>query len=128
MANITLTYRCNLNCPYCFANEFVNHSNTDIEINNFYKALQFIKTNRTERVGLIGGEPTVHHQFDKILKILICDAEINNVTIFTNGICIDKYLPMLCHPKFTLLINCNSPSNIGEKMFNKLCDNLDLLI
>ena len=29
MPNIMLTYRCNLNCPYCFANEFVNKKNTD---------------------------------------------------------------------------------------------------
>ncbi len=32
MPNIMLTYRCNLKCPYCFANEFVNKKNTDISL------------------------------------------------------------------------------------------------
>ena len=42
MPNIMLTYRCNLKCPYCFANEFVNKKNTDISLENFEKALDFI--------------------------------------------------------------------------------------
>ena len=62
MPNIMLTYRCNLHCPYCFANEFVNKEKTDITIRDFLKAVSFIT--RTESyVGIIGGEPTVHPGF-----------------------------------------------------------------
>ena len=35
MANIMLTDTCNLRCPYCFANEFVNKSANEISIENF---------------------------------------------------------------------------------------------
>ena len=30
MANIFLTKKCNLKCPYCFADEFVNKDNQEI--------------------------------------------------------------------------------------------------
>jgi len=68
MANIMLTKRCNLKCPYCFAEEFVNKSGDDISIENFKVALDFALTNPHEQIGLIGGEPTLHNNFKEILE------------------------------------------------------------
>lgn len=48
MANVMITQRCNLSCPYCFANEFTNNNTNDITIENFIKALDFIKTDPNE--------------------------------------------------------------------------------
>lgn len=42
MANIMLTDVCNLRCPYCFANEFVNVDKNEISEQNFKKAVDFI--------------------------------------------------------------------------------------
>ena len=120
-----LTYRCNLKCPYCFANEFVNHSKYDISIENFKKALEFLKTSGNSSVGLIGGEPTIHGEFREILQILADDQNIEKVTIYTNGISMDTCLEFLENKKFSLLINCNSPRDIGELQFLKLCENLE---
>ena len=124
MANIMLTYRCNLKCPYCFANEFVNHSKYDISIENFRKALDFLKTSGNTHIGLIGGEPTIHDKFREILQILADDPSIETVTIYTNGISMDTCLEFLENKKFSLLINCNSPQDIGERQFVKICENL----
>lgn len=125
MANIMLTYRCNLKCPYCFANEFVNHSKYDITMENFQTALEFLKTSDNTHIGLIGGEPTLHENFRQILQILADDEGVSSVTIYTNGIQMDVCLDFLKNKKFNLLINCNSPRDIGEQQFERLQDNLD---
>ena len=40
MANIFLTSKCNLACPYCFANEFVNKENEEITIEKMLEVIQ----------------------------------------------------------------------------------------
>lgn len=124
MANIFLTRKCNLKCPYCFADEFVNKDNEEISIENFKTALNFIKTDTDERIGLIGGEPTTHSKFHEILQILQQDNDVKTVIIYTNGIETDKSIEILKDEKFQLLINCNSPKDIGEHSFNKLKNNI----
>ena len=127
MPNIMLTYRCNLKCPYCFANEFVNKKNTDISLENFEKALDFIATDGSGRVGLIGGEPLIHDKFKDIIEKLIYDNRFERIVIYTNGLLIDKYINQLVHPKTTFLVNCNSPDDIGENNSKHLINNLDIL-
>lgn len=124
MANIFLTRKCNLKCPYCFASEFVNRENEEISLENFVLALNFIKTGNNEPVGLIGGEPTLHSKFREILEIVANDYEIKYVTLFTNGIEIDKYVDIIKNDKFYLLVNCNSPNDIGQHNYEKLKKNI----
>ena len=129
MANIMLTDKCNLGCQYCFANEFVNQKANEITIANFQKAVEFITRDRTCRhIGLIGGEPTLHSQLKDILEFIINNNQINSCMIYTNAICIDSFVNQIAHPKFRLLINCNSRKDIGESNFNKLDKNLYLLV
>jgi MoaA/NifB/PqqE/SkfB family radical SAM enzyme len=114
MANIVLSSKCNLNCKYCFAKDYIKSENEKFSLDNFKKAVNFIKTKEDERIGIVGGEPFLHPDFDKILDILEQDIDINNVIIFTNGIFIKKYLNKLKNNKFNLLINCNYPEDIGK--------------
>lgn len=129
MANIMLTDVCNLHCPYCFANEFVNKDKNEITESAFRKAVNFIVGDGSHTtVGLIGGEPTVHSQFDYFMRELLSDKRINRVMVYTNGILMDRFWDVICHPKTYLLINCNSPKDIGELQFQKLRENLKVLI
>ena len=128
MANIMITDVCNLRCPYCFANEFVNKSSNEISIENFKKALDFVATEPNAKLGLIGGEPTIHSNFKEILKIVIADERFKNVVLFTNGVRFEEYANELSHSKFHILLNCNSPKDIGQKAYDKMCENLDLMI
>lgn len=110
MANIMITKRCNLHCEYCFADEFVNSndSSMDITISDFKEIADFILSDGSEeQIGLIGGEPTLHPKFDKILDVLKEDSRVKNVTLYTNGIQIRNYVKKLTDAKFHLLINCN---------------------
>lgn len=127
MANIMLTYRCNLSCPYCFANEFVNHADCDISLEGFRRALEFIKTSPERHVGLIGGEPTIHRGFEEILRLLDADEQIASVTIYTNGIQMEECLAYLQKERFSILVNCNSPVDIGQVRYEQLKRNLDRL-
>lgn len=127
MANIFLTRKCNLKCPYCFAEEFVNKENEEVTIENCKKIIDFIKKNGNKKFGLIGGEPTLHPNFREILKIIIEDEGIKEITIFTNGLLLDKYKDIIFNEKFVFLINCNSPSDIGEKQYQKLRENIKLM-
>lgn len=126
MPNIMLTYRCNLQCPYCFANEFVNKDKTDIKIKDFLKAVSFIT--RTENfLGIIGGEPTLHPGFGTILDLLIANPKVKGIRLFTNGLLLHRYIPQATHPKTEICVNCNSPQNTGEKAFISLKQNLDIV-
>lgn len=128
MANIMLTEVCNLRCSYCFANEYVNHNANEITLANFEEALAFLKAGGEYSVGLIGGEPTIHSHFGQILDRLVEDEEIRNVSLFTNGVVLDRYAARLQNEKFHILVNFNSPADIGEAAYSKVCRNLELLI
>lgn len=128
MPNIMLTYGCNLKCPYCFANEFVNKKSNYITEENFVKAIEFLTREDDTRIGLIGGEPTLHPKFKEFLEYLINNRKVVEATIYTNGILLDRCINQIIAPKFRLLINCNSPEEIGENQFEKLRNNLQLLV
>ncbi len=123
MVNLFLTKKCNLKCSYCFADEFVNKGCEEFSLENIKKAIDFIKTDGTSRIGLIGGEPTLYTYFSKVLDMLNDDENIDSISIFTNGLEIDKYFDQIKAEKFSLLVNCNSPKNIGCK-YHKLEENI----
>lgn len=129
MPNIVLTEKCNLKCPYCFAEEFRDkQDNVFISFKNYIKAKNFLLSNGGKSIGLIGGEPTLHPLFKDMLRDIIDDSRVKECTIFTNGLIIDKYCEELMNEKFKILINVNSIMDIGEKKYVKLVNNLDLLI
>ena len=74
--NIMLNQVCNLACPYCFANEFVGRSEKSLKSDksqiteeNFRIALDFAIKSRETRLGLIGGEPTLHPKFEEFVTM-----------------------------------------------------------
>lgn len=128
MANIMLTDACNLNCPYCFANEFVNHDRNEISDEAFDTAANFILGDGTHRtVGLIGGEPTLHSRFADLVRRLIADQRVETIMLYTNGLALDRYWDVLFHPKVRMLVNLNPPSVIGSERYGRIMANLDHL-
>ena len=132
MPNIMINKICNLKCPYCFANKFVNKGETcidenNISIENFNKAVEFITFNKEKSyVGIIGGEPTLHPNFKKFVKFIINNDKIEKSTLFTNGINLDKYVDILKNSKISVLINLNSPKDIGESNYKKITKNIEM--
>lgn len=127
MANIMITKRCNLHCEYCFANEFVNmeDGSTDIVISDFKKIADFILGDGSEdKIGLIGGEPTLHPELYRILDVLQEDVRVKKVTLYTNGIQVGDYVEKLADVKFHLLINCNDIAKEGI-LWKRFLESLD---
>jgi len=127
MANLMLTKQCNLHCSYCFANEFVNQQSDVMSYENFLKCLRFLLSNPSTRIGLIGGEPTLHPELKQMLATLI-DSPFKSVCLFTNGILLDRYFAELRNSKFQILINLNSPESVGQNLYDRTMDNLDQMI
>lgn len=126
MANIALLNRCNLKCPYCFANDYIQDEKQDITIDVFKELLDFAAPDAT--LGIIGGEPLLHKDFDTIMSIAQNDFRFDRITVFTNGIFIDKHLTSLNNRKTTVLINVNSKKDIGNANFERLDNNIGLLL
>lgn len=126
MANIVLLGRCNLKCPYCFADGFTSSQSKDFDISNLKKTLDFIAPDA--EVGLIGGEPLIYKNIDTVLDELYFDPRFFRVTLFTNGVFIDKHLESLVNPKLSILVNVNSSEDIGKDNLLKIDKNLQLLI
>ena len=124
-----ITNACNLQCSYCFANKFVNHDAKEISLDNFRRVVDFItKDGFFKKVGLIGGEPTLHSHFVEILRFIIGDERIESSMLYTNGVYLDNFIGELSHRKFFMLINCNSPDDIGAYAFEKYRSNIALLV
>lgn len=128
MPNISLTFRCNLRCPYCFAHEFVDDSANDIALDDFDTAVAFATKGGPVHLGLIGGEPTLHPQFGEIAQRIIDNPLIESATVFTNGMLLDRFTDVLAHPKLSLLVNWNAPDMLGAAAFQRIRDNVDALI
>lgn len=126
MANIALLNRCNLRCPYCFADSYMADESTDIDESTFSSLLDFAAPDG--ELGIIGGEPLLHKSFEKLLLISLRDMRLQRITVFTNGIFIDKHIDVLCHPRVQLLINVNSRRDIGKQSFERLDNNIGELL
>ena len=126
MANIALLNRCNLRCSYCFANDYIENEGEDITVDTFSELLDFVAPDPS--LGIIGGEPLLHKDFDKIMSIAQDDFRFNRITVFTNGIFIDKHLSALINRKTTVLINVNSKGDIGKDNFERLDNNISALM
>lgn len=129
MANIIITNYCNLSCPYCFANKHIKETEKEnITLEQLENIFQWLAKTPINRIGLIGGEPTLHPNFDLILKATIDFCEKNNTygLLFTNGIELEQYIHLLT-PRIKILINLNHPDILKEDKWNKLQNTLKSL-
>lgn len=128
MANIAIINFCNLKCEYCFADDMIHEKSKCISLDDYRKILEFMSRTPENHIGIIGGEPTLHPQFDEILKETnrYCKEIDTGATLFTNGIKLDPHLPYI-GDRIGLLINCNSPKFVPSGLYKEMIDTLDHL-
>lgn len=129
--NILLNNYCNLQCPYCFANEVIQQDKHNMSFTDFVYVLNFLKKSRDPNVRLIGGEPTLHPNFLDFVDIVAQDELFKHLHIFTNGTfkvqIRDKLINIQKTQKeVSLLLNLNSPknTNIREEQYYHILDNI----
>lgn len=128
MPNIAITNYCNLRCPYCFADDMIAEEKQNISIEQFRSILCWLARTRTPHFGIIGGEPTMHPHFDKIMEEVnrYCQEMDAGATLFTNGIHLDQWLPVIGNG-VGILLNCNSDLNMKPEQWKAMNSTLDHL-
>lgn len=92
---ISLTEKCNLRCTYCMPAAGIPLSPRAhlMSANEIYEIAKLFVTNGVTKIRLTGGEPFVRKDFETIVRKL---ATLNvEIAITTNGILLDRYLPLL---------------------------------
>ena len=64
------TYTCNLSCSYCCSKGLSQEYRDPLSMENLERILTWARDNGILRIGLMGGEPTCHHNFRGILRRL----------------------------------------------------------
>lgn len=122
-----IVHHCNLNCKSCdhFSpladEEYVKLETYEKDINEMNK-----KFDRIANIGIMGGEPLLHPNLDKILEITRKILKKTNILVFTNGIMLKKQPEyfwetlqktniLLVITKYDLNINYKNIENIAKK-------------
>ena len=88
MTNLDLTNRCNLRCPYCFANAAVQpyvYEPDLAKIEEMVDRALDLKPRRMQAIQFSGGEPTLSPHFIEACR-LVKARGINMIQVATNGI------------------------------------------
>lgn len=127
MPNILLTEKCVRNCPYCFAQQYMDdkEDKTAISIENLQIIIDFLKKSSIKNISLLGGEPLLHKKLNTILvDLLKQDFTIN---VFTSGITSQTELDSLVDTIYSLDKDLRKKLkfivNVNEPRFSKPTEN-----
>ena len=92
---VCLTYKCNLDCRYCYAKGMKNDFPKDMSPKEFLELINWMKEKGWRCVRFLGGEPTFHPQFSEILDIcyrnkVFFSISTNNTFPLHIGLKLDK--------------------------------------
>jgi Radical SAM superfamily/4Fe-4S single cluster domain len=89
--NLIVTTRCNRACSYCFAQsksredgESPGATRTDVTIEEVETYLAFLESGSIREMKILGGEPTLHPELERILDCGLSRGF--DITVFTNGL------------------------------------------
>jgi organic radical activating enzyme len=122
--NIILTTDCSLDCPYCFTRslrtQLPRHEMTFSELQTILDAVSPAR----DTIRLMGGEPTLHPQYSKIIKLI--KERGYQVIVFTNGLQSVLRETKPCLPD-KILLNLNDWSTYSPAQQSAIQDNLSAL-
>jgi len=113
MANILITDVCNADCAFCFSRENAEESHHFISMDELEQRIRFIRSSGHSQIRLLGGEPTIHPQFQEIVSVVVSTGL--DLILFSNGFIPEKILPFLEEmptEKLALLINVNAKGKV----------------
>lgn len=123
MPNVLFTQSCTRSCPYCFAKKQMMDSIPDdvISWENLIYLADLFELSGEKRFQILGGEPTLHPDFnDMVAYLLERDFGIN---VFTNGIMADDKLfeataifKNIPPEKLSFTVNLNEPANTPQSL------------
>lgn len=79
---VLITENCNANCKNCFNSNY--RTTKEISIDNFRNLSEWLSKNGITKLKIMGGEPTVHTNFEQIISI--AQKYFKTIIVFTNAI------------------------------------------
>jgi MoaA/NifB/PqqE/SkfB family radical SAM enzyme len=126
MANVLLTTKCNLSCPYCFAQERLGDDHKlAMSMSNVEKVIDFLKRSGHPYFRAMGGEPTLHPEFPRILQMAL--AADMRVDLLSNATWPESYNDLfnrISARRLFFLLNVDHPDRYVSKMWEKIERNL----
>lgn len=114
MANLSLTATCNRSCSFCFASESMDthEGATYMPLTVVESAFDLLERSQIAEARLLGGEPTLHPEFDAIVDRAL--ARQLRVLVFSGGLIAPKPLRKLAGippDRLSVLINVIAPGS-----------------
>lgn len=124
--SIALTYRCNLDCDYCYVKGLEKLMPDEISIKNLNMILDWLDSQNKKNILLYGGEPTIHSKFTEIMKIL--KSRGFQVGLYTNNV-FDKSKLKYIDNSFVRLfqVNSNNPAFYTKEQLDTYNHNLHII-
>lgn len=97
---LELTYRCNLNCPYCYVG--VDRNKNELSTEDWKKVIKQLP--KYGLATLVGGEPLVRLDFGEIFNE-VSDRLFGKVTVVTNGLLLNEDIIKLFDNNKLLLLS-----------------------
>lgn len=126
MANVLLTTKCNLKCPYCFAQERLSEgqkltmSRSDVD-----KVIDFLKRSNHPVFRAMGGEPTLHPEFPAILQTALDNGM--RVDVLSNATWPESHNQLfqrISPRRLFFLLNIDHPDRYLPKIWQRIEGNL----
>ncbi len=126
MANVLLTTKCNLNCPYCFAQERLKDDHTlTMSMSNVEKVIAFLNRSGHPIFRAMGGEPTLHPEFPRILKLALESGM--RVDVLSNATWPESYNSLfnrISSQRLLFLLNIDHPDRYPGRFWENIERNL----
>lgn len=110
---VYLTEKCNANCPTCFnAN---NRANAEMTPDKFELICRYFNQQGIKGIKIMGGEPTVHGNFSKMIKI--AQKYFSRIFIFSNGLRKDAFNELEMRENDVITYNFNFANSYSDEIF-----------
>lgn len=103
-----VTEGCNASCHFCMNAKGRSHSQINIE--KFTKLCLYFSQNGFDRIAIMGGEPTIHPDFLRIMEI--AQKYFSIVYLFTNALLYSKLFKYEPRESDTIVYNFNFSKNL----------------
>lgn len=114
MTNLAISTVCNLSCPYCFTGDHLGETNGTehyVNLEAFSQQLDYLERSGIDEVRLLGGEPTLHPQFPKL--VAMARERKLKIRLFSNGVMKEQSLAcleILPDDQCFVMMNVNAPA------------------
>jgi MoaA/NifB/PqqE/SkfB family radical SAM enzyme len=129
MANVLLTTRCNLSCPYCFAQEKLSGGRSMVmSMEDVRTVIDFLKRSNHPILRAMGGEPTLHPRFLAIAELAL--QEQMRVDLLSNATWPESYSDFFLSVspgRINFLLNIDHPDRYAPKLWERIQRNLEAI-